>query len=173
MSGIIRDLQNIFNDLGYVKFIVLTHNNDFMRILTANKIIDRSFIMEKNSFVEFKENYTVPYISHLLDIYRISIGETEPNHTTANSIRQIIETLTQFRYLDSNNQTIQDYIENSNIDKSKKTYTFINDLSHGGWRSNQAPMLPKDYNETCTEIIKHIEAIFPQQIEYCKKVLGK
>lgn len=172
MSGIIRDLQNIFENLEHVKYIVLTHNNDFMRILTANNIVEKSFIMQSNSLIEFKENYTVPYISHLLDIYKVANRIIESNHTTANSIRQIIETLTQFCYLDSNNQTIQSYIENSNIDKSKKTYTFINDLSHGGWRSNQAPMLPEDYIETCNVIINHIREIFPEQISYCEKLLN-
>ena len=48
-------------------------------------------------------------------------------------------------------------------------YTFINDLSHGGWRNEQTPLTDEDYKEVCETIITHIEKLFPKQIKYCEK----
>ena len=50
-----------------------------------------------------------------------------------------------------------------------KSYTLINDLSHGGWRSEQSPITEDDYKDVCETIIKHIENDFKGQIEYCEK----
>ena len=45
----------------------------------------------------------------------------------------------------------------------------INDLSHGGWRSEQEPLTDDDYKEVCEAIITHIEKLFPNHIKYCEK----
>ena len=72
MAGVIRDLKTIFPKLGErVRHMVLTHNSDFIRILSSNKILDKILLLKNNLLQEWNDNFTVPYINHLLDIYLI------------------------------------------------------------------------------------------------------
>lgn len=170
MSGVIRDIKKIIPDISsFVKMLVLTHNNDFMRILTANNILDTVLLLKNSVLSEFNDNYTVPYINHLIDIYRIARKGGKATHTTANSIRHIIETLDRFCSIDSNENSVKEYIS-ANIPSDKKSYTYINDLSHGGWRSEQEPMNDADYQEVCEAVIAHIDEKYPKQIEFCKSL---
>lgn len=168
LSGVIREIHNIIPNIGNrYRYIIFTHNNDFMRILNENNIISTALLLSNNKLEEFNTNFSVPYISHLMDIYRIAHKGGIPSHTTANSIRHIIETLTKFDSISVSEDSIAEYIRR-NIPNDKKTYTLINDLSHGGWRSEQAPITQNDYKDICEVIIKHIHERFPRQIEYCK-----
>ena len=168
LCGVIRDLRKIVNKIQYEKFIILTHNNDFMRILCSNNIVTTKLLLSRGNLIAFNENFTVPYIHHLVDIYRTARKGELYSHTTANSIRHIIETLSKFQNIEISEDSISEYIK-ENIPNDKKSYTFINDLSHGGWRSEQEPMTNEDYQEVCEAIIKHIEKKFPKQIKYCEK----
>lgn len=168
LCGVIRDIKQILEKIQREKIIIFTHNNDFMRILCSNNIIDKKLLLRNGELGDFNENFTVPYISHLIDIYKIARSGERAKHTTANSIRHIIETLTKFQNIDVSNNSIQEYIK-ANIPNDKKSYTFINDLSHGGWRSEQIPITDDDYKEVCETIITHIEERFPNQIKYCEK----
>ena len=168
LCGVIRDLRKIVNKIQYEKFIILTHNNDFMRILCSNNIVTTKILLSRGNLIAFNENFTVPYIHHLVDIYRTARKGELYSHTTANSIRHIIETLSKFQNIEISEDSISEYIK-ENIPNDKKSYTFINDLSHGGWRSEQEPMTNEDYQEVCEAIIKHIEKKFPKQIKYCEK----
>lgn len=168
LCGVIRDIKIIIDKLKRERIIIFTHNNDFMRVLTSNNIIDKKLLLKKGELRDFNNNLTVPYINHLIDIYNIARKGETVNHTTANSIRHIIETLTKFQNIDISKDSIAEYIKNS-IPNDTKSYTLINDLSHGGWRGEQAPINDEDYIEVCETIIKHIELVFKGQIEYCKK----
>lgn len=168
LCGVIRDLRKIVNKIQYEKFIIFTHNNDFMRILCSNNIVTTKLLLSRGNLIAFNENFTVPYIHHLVDIYRTARKGELYSHTTANSIRHIIETLSKFQNIEISEDSISEYIK-ENIPNDKKSYTFINDLSHGGWRSEQEPMTNEDYQEVCEAIIKHIEKKFPKQIKYCEK----
>lgn len=168
LCGVIRDLRQIINRIQHEKFIIFTHNNDFMRILCSNNIVATKLLLSRGNLIAFNENFTVPYINHLVDVYRIARKRQLYSHTTANSIRHIIETLAKFQNIEVSEESISEYIK-ENIPNDKKSYTFINDLSHGGWRSEQEPMTNEDYQEVCEAIIKHIEKKFPKQIKYCEK----
>lgn len=171
LSGVIREIHNIIPNIGNrYRYIIFTHNNDFMRILNENNIISTALLLSNNKLEEFNTNFSVPYISHLMDIYRIAHKGGIPSHTTANSIRHIIETLTKFDSISVSEDSIAEYIRR-NIPNDKKTYTLINDLSHGGWRSEQAPITQIDYKDICEVIIKHIQKRFPRQIEYCMSAI--
>lgn len=168
LCGVIRDISKIIDKLKRERFIVFTHNNDFMRVLTANNIVDKKLLLKKGELKDFNNNLTVPYINHLMDVYNIARKGENANHTTANSIRHIIETLTKFQNIDISKEGIAEYIK-KNIPNDTKSFTLINDLSHGGWRSEQSPITEDDYKDVCETIIKHIETNFNGQIEYCKK----
>lgn len=169
LSGVIRDIDKIIDKLQRVKFILFTHNNDFMRVLTSNNILDKKLLLKNGELIDFNNNLTVPYISHLMDVYDIANNGGVPNHTTANSIRHIIETLTKFYKIDTSRESIAEYIRD-NIPSDTRAYTLINDLSHGGWRSEQAPITDDDFTEICSTLIEHIESEYKGQIDYCEKI---
>ena len=168
LCGVIRDIKQILEKIHKEKIIILTHNNDFMRILCANNIVEKKLLLRNSELVDFNENFTVPYISHLVDIYKIARNGEKAKHTTANSIRHIIETLTKFQNIEVSSNSVAEYIK-EHIPRDKKSYTFINDLSHGGWRSEQEPMTDDDYKEGCDTIIQHIEKKYKGQIDFCSK----
>jgi wobble nucleotide-excising tRNase len=167
LSGIIRDLKKVFELDTHTRFIIFTHNIEFMRILVSNEIAKKSFVLVDSELKEFNNNLTVPYIPHLSGLYKISIGDASPNHTTANSIRHIIETLTKFEHLELGNGAIKKYID-EHFKDNIKTYTLINDLSHGAWRGEQQAISETDFILLCTEIVSHIEKQYKNQVEYCK-----
>ena len=168
LCGVIRDLNIIIDDIKQKRLFILTHNNDFMRILSTNNIVDVRLILKNGELLDFNQNLTVPYIEHLLDIYRIGRKSDKPNHTTANSIRHIIETLTKFEVIDTSSESISKYIKD-NIPDNKKAYTLIHDLSHGGWRGEQAPITDDDYKDVCETLLSVIEEKFKGQVEFCEK----
>lgn len=169
LCGVIRDISSIMDKLKQERLIIFTHNIDFMRVLTANNIVDKKLLLKKGELKEFNNNLTVPYINHLMDIYSVARKDECANHTTANSIRHIIETLAKFQQINISKDGIAAYIK-KNIPNDTKSFTLINDLSHGGWRSEQSPITEDDYKDVCETIIKHIEKDFCGQIEYCKKL---
>jgi wobble nucleotide-excising tRNase len=169
LCGVIRDLNKIIDKLQRERLFIFTHNNDFMRVVTTNNIVDKKLLLKNNELKDFNNNVTVPYINHLLDIYNIARKGIPPSHTTANSIRHIFETLTKFEKIEISSDSIADYIR-EHIPNDAKSYTLINDLSHGGWRSEQSPITEDDYSEICETIIKHLETTYVGQIEYCKKI---
>jgi len=169
LCGVIREIGKIIDKLKRERLLILTHNNDFMRVLSSNNIIDKKLLLKKGQLIDFNNNLTVPYINHLMDIYEICRRNGIPTHTTANSIRHIVETLTKFEKIDITGESIAEYIK-ENIPDDTKSYTLINDLSHGGWRTEQAPITDEDYTEICETIVKHIETKYNGQVEYCKKI---
>lgn len=172
LSSVIRDIKELLPQIGdVVRMIVLTHNNDFMRILMSNNILDKALVLKNSNLIEYKDNFTIPYVSHLLDVYGIARNGEVPTHTTANSIRHIIETLVKFDSIESSNDAIKNYIKQY-FEQEKMTYTYINDMSHGGWRSEQEPIDDDDYRDLCEAVISHIEKIYPNQVTFCKETLG-
>lgn len=169
LSGVIRDISSILEKIDKDKFIIFTHNNDFMRVLTTNKIIVNKYLLKNGQLKKFNNNLTVPYINHLSDVYAVAREDETPTHTTANSIRHIIETLTKFENVDLSKDGVSNYIKEK-VSKDTKTYTMINDLSHGGWRTEQPPIDDDDFKNVCEVVIKHIESKYLGQVEYCKKM---
>lgn len=169
VCGVIRDIKNILNKINRERMMIFTHNNDFMRILSSNNIIDKKLLLSKGELTDFNNNLTVPYITHLFDIYKVARKGEIPSHTTANSIRHIIETLTKFDKIETHRDSIASYIEEK-FPQDTKSYTLINDLSHGGWRTEQAPITNEDYKDVCELVVSHIEKEFKGQIDYCENM---
>ncbi len=169
VCGVIRDIKKILDKVERERLMIFTHNNDFMRILSSNNIVDKKLLLSNGELTDFNNNLTVPYITHLFDIYKIARKGEIPTHTTANSIRHIIETLTKFDKIEIHTESISEYIK-INIPNETKSYTLINDLSHGGWRTEQAPITNDDYKEICELVVKHIEEKFNGQVAYCENM---
>lgn len=168
LSGVIRNLKDIINN-NRDRFIIFTHNMEFMRVLVGNNIATKSLVLKNAEIVEFNNNITVPYINHLVDIYKVSKKTIKPTHTTPNSIRHVIETLAKFENLKDSTDSIDKFIKDFIPDDSK-TYTLIQDLSHGGWRTEQAPIHEDDFIEVCSAIIEMVDKKYKGQITYCNSL---
>ncbi|QIK54464.1 AAA family ATPase [Dysgonomonas sp. HDW5B] len=168
ICGVLRDLKKVFEEISHEKFLIFTHNTEFMRILGANNMLSKKMILKNGELKDYNTNFSVPYISHLLDIYNISNEKINPNHTTANSIRHILETIVRFENCSSDPST-KEYIER-HFDKEKTVYTLINDLSHGALRYDQPAITDDQFIEICTEVVSVIEKQYPGQIEFVKKI---
>lgn len=75
----------------------------------------------------------MPYEAHLRDIYDISKNKLDPTHTTANSIRHILETINKFKYPTKNFEDFFDEI--SELKEHEYLYSIIQDCSHGRIRT--------------------------------------
>lgn len=83
-------------------------------------------------------------------------------------MRHILETLNRFE--DPNKDaSIEIYIR-QNFPDDQYSYTLIQDLSHGAWRSEQPSVYEDDYIVICKRVIQYIKSKYPGQITYCDKL---
>lgn len=168
VAQVIRDLKNV-PYIDRLRYIILTHNMEFMSILVRNKIVKQKYLFSDGQFMDFKDDYIMPYTSNLKDIYEVSIGVKKPTHTTPHSIRHVLETIQRFA---EPTKKFQNFItETPILNDSGFLYTFINDYSHGGFRSERG------YTEdmvidACSIVVEYISNAYQNQIEEIKHLLN-
>lgn len=152
-----------------LRFLVLTHNIEFMSILIRNGIIAKNgqFILEKSEIKKLQKELIMPYEEHLRDVYEVSENTKTPSHTTPNSIRHILETINKF---EKPNLDFLKYCEDIELlkDDNEFLYALIHDNSHGNYRSQMATtqdMIIKG----CKKVIEVISDKFDGQIEVMRK----
>ncbi len=150
-----------------LRFLILTHNIEFMSILIRNKIIDGRFILEKSNIKVLQKELIMPYEEHLRDVYEVSENIKIPSHTTPNSIRHILETINKF---EKPNLDFLKYCEDIELlkDDNEFLYALIHDNSHGNYRSQMATT-PDMIIKGCKKIIEVISNKFDGQIEVLKR----
>lgn len=151
----------------YLRFLVLTHNIEFMSILIRNKIIDGRFILEKSEIKKLQKELIMPYEEHLRDVYEVSESTKTPSHTTPNSIRHILETINKFEKPNLDFVSYCEYIDLLK-DDNEFLYALIHDNSHGNYR-NQMATTPDMIIKGCKKVIEVITIKFDGQIEVMKK----
>lgn len=162
VTQIIRRINQHFNEGSFDRFIILTHNLEFMNVLMRNHVVNQKYILEKNKISIWKQQLMLPYENHLSDIIRIAKGELEPSHTTANSIRHILETICKFEYRD---KSIENFIsEKAKLKDNAYIYSLMQDLSHGAVRS-QPPLTREIIVNACTILKEYILAEYSGQLE--------
>jgi wobble nucleotide-excising tRNase len=150
-----------------LRFLVLTHNIEFMSILIRNKIIDGRFILEKSKIKKLQKELIMPYEEHLRDVYEVSEGTKIPSNTTPNSIRHILETINKFEKPNFDFVAYCEYIELLK-DDNEFLYALIHDNSHGNYR-NQMATTPAMIIKGCKKVIEVISSKFDGQIEIMKR----
>ena len=154
-------------EISRVRFLVLTHNMEFMSILVRNKIVSKKFILSNGTVSDFKDDYVMPYTANLLDIYNVSIEKVKPSHTIPNQIRHILETTYRFEGSVGN---FDDYILNDAIlGKSGYLYSLIEDHSHGGLRTSKG-YTEDALIECCKTVVGFILSKYPGQVEEVKSL---
>lgn len=152
-----------------VRFIVLTHNMEFMSILVRNNVAQQKYIFSNGKFDNFKDQYIMPYMANLKDIYQVSQMTTKPSHTLPNSIRHILETIYRF---EGSVGKFDDYLLNDEILKECGfLYSLIEDQSHGGLREERG-YTDEMLVATCKTVVEFIGKKYPGQIEEIKNLIA-
>ncbi len=161
VAQIIRTINAYFVEGSFERFIILTHNLEFMNILMRNRVVDQKYILEKNKLIIWREQLMLPYENHLSDILRISEGKQDPTHTTANSIRHVLETICRFEY---RNKSLEEFIsEKKELKDNQYIYSLMQDLSHGAIRL-QPPVTNEVIINACKVVKSYIMTEYSGQI---------
>ena len=170
VAQVIRELKK-HDQIKRTRYIILTHNMEFMSILVRNKIVSKKYILSHGNFTDFKDNYVMPYTYNLLDIYSKSIGKGSHSHTIPNSIRHVLETMYHFEGSKGVNENLEEYIANNDILKENSSlYSLINDHSHGAVRKSNG-YTEETLEQACQTVISFINSKYPGQIEEIKTIL--
>ena len=172
LCGVIRDIKQIIDNMGNERLFIFTHNTEFMRVLSHHRIVNTRLILKNSKLSKFPINSTAPYINHLLDIYKIAKRVDLPSHTTANSIRHVVETLTKFDRVVLEGESIKNFLAEK-LPVDKRSCILINDLSHGGYRTEQSLITEDEYIAMCDDILTLVSDQFGGQIKYCEKIINE
>ena len=162
VAQILRTLHENLK-LKWTRFIVFTHNLEFMSVLIRNKIIkDSSAILSNGVLSSLSRELVMPYEEHLRDVYKVSVEFTPPTHTTPNSVRHVIETINKF---EAPNMDLKQFIEESNLlENNELVYSLMHDGSHGALRQ-QVAYTPEMIISGCKRIVEFIKSKYKGQIE--------
>jgi wobble nucleotide-excising tRNase len=165
VAQIIRNIKQHF-DISKERYLILTHNIEFMSILTNNNIISNGFILENGQINNLNHNLIMPYEAHLRDVYQVSIRKMKPSHTTPNSIRHIMETINKFEKPDVK---FEEYFNGIKEFKNNEfLYSLIQDCSHGRIRYEH-PYTEETIINGCKCIIEFIKSKYQGQINHITK----
>jgi hypothetical protein len=121
--------------------------------------------LESGKISELKRNLIMPYEEHLRDIYNVAKSNSEPSHTTPNSIRHVLETINRFVAPNVEFSKFCDQVDG--FQDSAFLYSLIHDSSHGGIRSQRA-YTPEMVKAGCELIIEYLEKNYTGQVELLK-----
>lgn len=167
VAQLINEISTTFG-AKYKRCIILTHHLEFLNILIANNIVPVCYLLDSDGKIKSinVRNFT-SYFNHLNDIVEFSklsdILSYEHPHTISNSLRNILETISKFKYDTTN---LDNFIKNekdSILSKNVHLVKMINDLSHGGFRSGI--VIPHDaLKSCCNTVIEYLRQNFPGQL---------
>jgi len=162
VAQIIRNLNRYFSENSFVRFIILTHNLEFISLLTRNKVLNQKYVLSNGKIDNVNEQLVLPYENHLSDIYKVATKKVPPSHTTPNSVRHVLETICHFEYP---NKGIEDFIqENEELKNNNYLYSLMQDLSHGAIRL-QRSFTDDIIINACNAVINFIKSRYAGQIE--------
>ena len=153
------------------RLLILTHSTYFFNISFSNRVINES----KSAFsLNFKDGrhelsklskYVAPFHQQLRDVYKVSEGQ-EPDHSTGNAIRSVLEAVGRFcrpDKADSLSNFITFLAAEENITLKS---VLINSLSHGSFYE-ETPS-PADLTMACQETITVVERFATGQLELAR-----
>jgi wobble nucleotide-excising tRNase len=162
MAQIIRGLNGYFNLGNRFRYIIFTHNLEFLSVLSRNKICDSLYTLSSGKILKLSNKSVMPYEEHLIDIYNASKDEKTIKHTTPNSIRHVLETIQRFiapeKHISEFCKDIPELKGNGFV------YSLMQDLSHGIIRQNK-PYTAEMVSNGCKAVISYIESNFKGQLK--------
>ena len=150
--------------------LVLTHSSYFFNISRTNSVIkkDATFSLYKDGSAHklvHLHSYVAPFEQQLEHVYHVANGD-DPDHSTGNAIRQVLEAVGRFCRPDKSHD-LQNFVtflagEENFMIKS----ILINSLSHGTYY-DETPS-PEDLKLACEETIAVVERFAIGQLELIK-----
>lgn len=160
VSQVIRSLHTNLG-LQRTRFIIFTHNLEFMSILIRNKIINERLVLLNNDMVTLSRELVMPYEEHLRDIHQVT-KSNRPTHTTPNSVRHVLETIGKF---EAPNLDLREYCETKEVlSKNELIYSLVQDGSHGIIRK-QIAYTDEMITKGCKVVIEFIRGKYEGQIK--------
>ena len=155
------------------ELLILTHSSYFFNISRTNKVVkeNATFSLSVDGTTHKLtplSSYVAPFEQQLKHIYHVSNGMNDPDYSTGNAIRSVLEAVGRFCRPDKS-QSLENFIaylagqQNFSI-KS----IMINSLCHGTYY-NEAPS-PDDLRLACQEAIAIVEYFAAGQIEIIKEL---
>ena len=149
------------------KMLILTHNNYFFNVASANRVVRANGLFqlvpgESEHELASQTGFATPHMFHLIDVHDVATGARKADHTTPNSIRSVIEGIWKFCKPDiSNFEEFLGYLIREHEIEIKSV--MINDLSHGG-KVADFPHDEMDIRQAATETIAVVEKFAEGQI---------
>lgn len=162
---IIKGLQGAFG-LNRARILLLTHNVAFFNMLMGEHLFSGAWMLDGGQVVKVKNELLAPYAAHLRAISNVADGAM-PDHTTGNSIRQVLETLMHFE--DPSIKELGVYL-NSDFGKDLREVAYLqlicNDQSHGTrtYGYAQPSMDVSTIRRGCSAVLRHIRERYPGQL---------
>lgn len=151
--------------------LVLTHSSYFFNISRTNSVIkkDATFSLYKDGSTHklvHLHSYVAPFEQQLEHVYRVGNGD-DPDHSTGNAIRQVLEAVGRFCRPDKSHD-LSNFITFLAGDQGFQIKSvLINSLSHGTYY-DETPS-PDDLKLACEETIAVVERFAIGQLELLKK----
>lgn len=163
VAEVIRNIGSYFDLQGNARFIILTHNIEFMSILCRNNIVQQRFVLLPEKLEKLHEHLIMPYESHLKDIYAVARQGAQATHTTSNSIRHVLETICRF---DAPGTSLEKYFRAiTELRGNEFIYSLMHDGSHGVLRTDK-PFTQDIIQRGCEAVILFIDNKFEGQVEH-------
>ncbi|MCF6316209.1 MAG: AAA family ATPase [Marinosulfonomonas sp.] len=150
------------------RMLILTHNTYFYNVVASNGVVKPSGLFQLVSgpdshSLSCQNKVASPHSLQLKDVFAIAEGNKSPDHTTANSIRSVIESMYKFCRPDlADAGGFIEYLMRGFNFKIKSI--LINGLSHGG-KFSDPPHKEEDLVDAAKEAIKVVEKFTVGQIK--------
>lgn len=165
VAHIIRDLKEFIPEISNsVRFIILTHNQEFANIIICNNIAKSQFYLENGKFQKLQTEVFLPYDEHLKHVYGLAKGTAVAEFYSANALRHVLETISLFKYP---NKPLKDGLLKEKFFQEQREgecYTLVNDFSHGRPRSSGI-YTEENLRKIASLVINYIDREFKGQLE--------
>ena len=157
------------------ELLILTHSSYFFNISVTNKVVDENaaFALYPDKGVHKiarLNRYVAPFQEQLKDIYEIANGR-DPDHSTANAIRSVLEAVGRFCRPDKSSSLTLFVQHLAAEDGITVKSVLINSLCHGTYYEEMPS--PDDLKLACAETLLVVEKYAAGQLEVIKGVVVK
>jgi hypothetical protein len=154
------------------ELLILTHSSYFFNISATNKVVEENATFALHSDkgihrISRLNKYIAPFQEQLKDIYEVSNGR-DPDHSTANAIRSVLEAVGRFCRPDKSSSLTVFVQHLAAEDGIIARSVLINSFCHGTYY-DEVPS-PDDLRLACSETVKVVEKYAAGQLEVVKGI---
>lgn len=171
-GGVSVDPATIVNRKGErLNLLILTHSSYFFNISSTNGVVyrDATFSLHQEGNVHKLESlrkYVTPFEQQLKHVFNVSEG-CEPDYSTANAVRSILEAIGHFCRPDRS-KNLQDFVTFLAQDEGIKIESvLINSFCHGKISYEETPT-PEDLKRACEVTVAVVKRFALGQLELIK-----